>query len=224
MTIPREEIKDVRDFKKEVSFFEHLIVALNRCVEGHSEEPAVHSLRSSNFGIDFNATLDVAAMFGVILKGIKLALDKISKHRDLKRNAEELGIDPKLVKQLGHQSTQAMNDSIDAIEAEVFQHCKLAKNGDLTELKTAVRLRINGLANRIERGFVFEVRTMLPEQPSEEQSKMGEAISSLSTLRFELMPGPRILELPEPEDAVEDDAVDDAPPVAKTKKLKKKPD
>lgn len=90
MTIPREEVEDVRDFKKEVSFLEHLIVALTRCVEGHAEEPAVYSLRSSNFGIDFKATLDVAAMFGLILRGLKLALDKISKHRDLKRNAEEL--------------------------------------------------------------------------------------------------------------------------------------
>lgn len=111
-----------------------------------------------------------------------------------------------------------MEDSIEAIEAEVFQHCKLADNGDLTELKTGVRLRINGLANRIERGFIFEVRTVLPEQPNAEQRKMGEAIGSLSTLRFEPMPGPRILELPEAEDAVDDDA-----PTAKPRKPKKKP-
>jgi hypothetical protein len=219
MTMPRDEIKDVRAFKKEVAFFEHLVVALNRCIEGNAAAPTVYCLRSSNFGIDFKATLDVAAAVGLILRGVKLALDKLSKHRELKKSAEDIGIDPKLVEQLGQQSKKAMEDSVAEIEADVFQHCKLAENGDLQELKTAVRLRINGVVNRIERGFIFEVRTELPKTPTAEQKKMGETISSLSTMRFEPIAGPRLLELPEADEA-EDDVLEAIP--SKPKKLKKK--
>jgi DNA polymerase III delta prime subunit len=148
----------------------------------------------------------------VVIKGIKLSLDKMKKHRELKAQAEELGYEQSVLDQIESQSERMMKSSIEDIETEVLQHFK--KDGDTTELKTAIRLRINGMANRMERGFSFEVRTALPPQPTPDQAKMGKLVEALTTLRFEPIAGPRLLALPE---AVEEPEEDKA---LKTKKKK----
>jgi hypothetical protein len=218
MTVPRSEVKDgLGRLIEELKFFDELMQRLSECVDGTSQDPPVASLRSSDFGIDVSTTLDVAGVFALIVKGVKLALDRISKFRKLKEDAEALGIDSDTVESLTKKSQEAMVAAVDEIEAEVFQHCSLDDAGRVNELKTAIKFKINGLANRMERGFTFEVRTTLPAEASDKAAKMGELVAGLTQVRFEPMAGPRLLALPEAEPDK-----DDAPETATAKRAPKK--
>src|SRR5207249_11356858 len=131
--------------------------------------------RSSNFGIDVKASLDVVGALALIIKGVKLALDKLGKFRKLKEDAEQLGVDA-VVDEVTRKSKESLEVAIDEIEAEVFQHCKLDNDGRINELKTALKFKINGLANRMERGFAFEVRSTLPPSADEKAVGMHEIV------------------------------------------------
>ncbi|MEX2093276.1 MAG: hypothetical protein WD971_11395, partial [Pirellulales bacterium] len=93
--------------------------------------------------------------------------------------AEELGV-VETVEAINKKSTEAMTTAVDEIEAEVFQHCKMDDEGRVNELKTAIKFKINGLANRMERGFSFEVRTTLPPKPDPKVAQMGEMVAALA--------------------------------------------
>lgn len=199
MTVPRVEVDDgMRELLRELAFFDQFILSLSECVDGRASDPRVVGLRSSNFGIDVSTTLDVAGVFALIVKGVKLAIAKVSKYRKLKEDAEELGV-AETVDAINKKSTEAMTSAVEEIEAEVFQHCTLDDTGRVNELRTAIKFKINGLANRMERGFSFEVRTTLPSNPEPKVAEMGEMVAALSQITFEPIMGPRLLALPEGE-------------------------
>lgn len=220
MTVPRVEVRDgMRELIKELLFFDKLITDLSECVDGQARDPQVMSLRSSDFGIDVSTTLDVAGIFALIVKGVQLALAKINKYRKLKADAEELGV-AETVEAIDRKSTEALETAVEEIEAEVFQHCKLDDTGRINELKTSIKFKINGLANRLERGFSFEVRTALPAKPDDKATQMGQMVTALSQISFEPITGPRLLALPEGEDEQVDGggAADKKPKKAKAQK------
>ena len=201
MTIPRIGINgDLSGLQQEISFFGRLLVELTEVTEGSTEENKVYSLHASDFGIDVMATLSVAAQFATIVAGVKAALDKIKDFKDLKEKAETLGIDKDTVNQLTEKGKAEMETKLEEIHAEVFQNCKVDEEGRINELKSGIKLRLNGLANRLDQGFSFEVRTSPPESPSDEDEKNVNSIHSFYNIRFEPLSGPRLLELPENEE------------------------
>ena len=201
MTIPREGINGgLRGLQREIAFFAQFLVELTEVIEGSTEENEVYSLHASDFGIDVMATLPVAAQFAAIVAGVKAAFDMIKDFKNLKEKAEELGVDEDTVNKLTEKGEAAMETKLDEIHAEIFQDCKVDENGRVNELKSGMKLRLNGLANRMDQGFSFEVRTSLPESPSEEDEKHVEAIRSFGSIKFEPLEGSRLLELPENED------------------------
>ena len=205
MTIPREGINGgLRGLQREIAFFAQFLVELTEVTEGSTEENEVYSLHASDFGIDVMATLSVAAQFATIVAGVKAAFDIIKGFKNLKENAEQLGVDEDTVNKLTEKGKAAMETKIDEIHAEIFQDCKVDENGRVNELKSGMKLRLNGLANRMDQGFSFEVRTSLSESPSEEDEKHVEAIRSFGSIKFEPLSGSRLLELPENEDDEDD--------------------
>jgi hypothetical protein len=226
VTIPRETVKDgLRSLRKEIQFFEQLMVQLTECNDGVAAEPAVRSLRSSGFGIDVVTTLHVASAMATIVAGVKNALDVIAKYRDLRKKAEDIGVKPKIAEQLGEQGKEAMETALDEIEAEVSQHCKIGDEGRANEIRSAIRVKIRGVAARMERGFTFEVRTSLPEHAGAADVALATPITGLSALRFEKISGPPLLELPEADDDGPPPAEGDHPPKkASAPRRRKKPE
>ena len=163
----------------------------------------VYSLYASDLGIDVIATLAVAADFAGIVTALQHAFDKIAQFRDLKAKAEDLEVDAQTVEGLFAQGQQVMGDALEEIHAKVFQNCKVDDEGRVRELKTAVEFRLNELANRLDKGFMFEVRTELPEEPTEPQESQAEQVAALSTVEFRQIEGPRVFELPETDEEAE---------------------
>ena len=193
----------LRELQRELEFFGQLLVELTEVAEGGASEHEVYSLYASDLGIDVIATLAVAADFAGIVTALQYAFDKIAQFRDLKAKAEDLGVDAQTVEGLSAQGHQVMDDALDEIHAKVFQNCKVDDEGRVRELETAFELRLNGLANRLDKGFMFEVRTELLEEPTEPQESQAEQVAALSTVEFRQIEGPRMLELPETDEEAE---------------------
>lgn len=222
VSIPREAVDDgLRELQREIGFFGQFLVELTEVIEGSFHDNKVYSIHASDFGIDVLATLHVAAQFAIIVTGVKAALETIREYRKLKEKAETLGIEEKLVDQLTEKGTAAMTAKLDDIHAEVFQKCKMDDGGRVNELKSGIRLRLNGLANRLDRGFTFEVRTGLPEGSSQEAQKQAEQIKAFSSIRFERLEGVPVLQLPEDK---EGEAEAEGGSKTPKKKQKKNPD
>ncbi|HVZ19474.1 MAG TPA: hypothetical protein VG871_00350, partial [Vicinamibacterales bacterium] len=181
-------------------------------------EPTVRTLRSSGFGIDLQTSLAVAKGVATIVGGVKMTLDMIAKWRHLRKQAEELGVDPEVAEKLGAQGKKKLEDKIDELEAEIFQHTVVTNEGRLNELRSGVRVRIRGVAARMERGFNFEVRTALPPSADQKQKEMAVPITALSKMRFERIEGPPLLELPEGDGPDADDGVSKKSGIGKKKK------
>lgn len=198
MTIPRERLDGgLRGLQREISFFAQFLVELTETVEGSVDENEVYSLHASDFGIDAMTTLSVANKFAIIIVGIKAAFDTVMGYRDLKERAKKLGVDDKTVSQLAKESEEKMSSAIEEVHIEIFQDCKVDDKGRIRELKNGLTFRLNGLANRIDRGFSFEVRANFPEPKSDEDKKKVEKINAFSEIKFQPLSETRLLELPE---------------------------
>ena len=202
MTIPRSAVAaGLLSLETQVKFFGQFLLELSETVEGKAEDPKVYSLQSSDFGIDLNTSINLAGVFSLIVKGTKKALDGLRKYRALRKQAEDIGVKPELADQLGKEGSSGMEHSIIEIQLEVIQkHCVVENEGRRNELSNALKLRINGLANRMDQGFSFEVRTNLPPDAPKEQRVMAEHVAALTSISFGPVDGPRLLSLPEVED------------------------
>ena len=199
ISIPRERVTGgLRELQREIKFFGQFLAELTEVVDGSPDEHRVCSLYASDFGIDVSATLSVAAQLATIITGLTMAFEKFARFKKLKEDAAGLGVDKEQLDLLTEQGRKGVESVLDKLCVDVFQDCKI-ENGRLNELKTGVRLRLNGLANRLDQGYRIEVRTELPDNASEGQKDDAKKVSALSVVTFQPVGGPRLLSLPESE-------------------------
>lgn len=203
MGIPPEQIDGLFAFEDEVHFFAYLMRDLTEVATGEHRDSQVYSLHSSVFGIDVMAALEVAALLATAVQGIKTVLDLLKDYRDLKQKAEHLAVDPEVVDRLTEKGTQRVEQRLEELTVELFQSCKVSDQGRVNELKTAVRLRLNGVVNRIEKGFTFDVRTALPADAGAAAQADAAKVAAFTSLRFEPITTP-LLSLPEATHATEE--------------------
>ena len=185
-TIPREAVDEELDrLQKEVLFFGRLVSTVAEVVEGSSGDPVkVRSLQSSDFAIELATNISVAAGLATAVEYLVRGLRKLNEIRAVKNQMQELGFEPELLDKLDKKGEAAVDAEIAEVEAEIFQDRKSNDDGRVNELRTGIRLRLKGLAARLERGYSVEVRTELPTEPTTDDEQKGEAISALSQVRF----------------------------------------
>ena len=187
LTIPREAVSEKLDrLQEEIRFFGSLVSTVAEVVEGSPGDPVkVRSLQSSDFAIDLATTISVAASLATAVEYLVRGLKKLKEIRAIKDKMEELGFEKDLLDALDDKGDAAIEAEIDEIDAKIFQDQKIDDEGRTNELRTGIRLRLKGLAARLERGYSVEVRTELPVEPTKDDEKKGVAISALCQIRFE---------------------------------------
>lgn len=198
MTMPRSLVQAIGELEKQIDFFGDFVSDVTEVVAGKRDQPKIYSLHSSDFGIDVKTVLEVAGAIGTVLTLINEGLAALDRFRGIKKEAEAIGMGESLLEQIMEQGKQKMEETLDEVEAEVFNHCKLDDEGRKNEMKTAIRIKLTGVAARMERGFAFEVRAEPPRDATEDDQKSVAAVKALSSLRFGPT-GPPILALPEPQ-------------------------
>ena len=200
ISIPRKRVSGgLRELQLEIKFFAQFLAELTEVVDGSVDEHQVYSLHASDFGIDVSATLNVAAQLATIITVLTSAFNKVVRFKKLKEDAAALGLEKEQLDLLTEQGRNSVESTIKELHAEVFQDSKV-ENGRINELKIGVRLRLNGLANRLDQGYRVEIRTELCDSPSEEDKNEAKKIAALSAVTFQPVEGQRLLSLPESEE------------------------
>ena len=186
-TIPREAVgEELERLQKEIRFFGSLVFMVAEVVKGSTADPVkVRSLQSSDFAIDFAASLAVTVNLATAVDYLVRGLKKLNEIRAVKDKMQELGFEQGLLDELDNRGEAAIDGEIEEVETKIFQDHKIDDQGRVNELRTGITIRLKGLAARLERGYSVEVRTELPAEPTEEDKRKGAAISALSQVRFE---------------------------------------
>ena len=186
-TIPREAIDEELDrLQREVLFFGSLVSMVAEVVDGPpGTSVKVRSLQSSDFAIELATNISIAAGVANAVQYLVRGLKKLNEIRAVKDEMQKLGFEQKLLDEVDHKGEAAIDTEIEEVNASIFQDHKINDEGRVNELRTGIRLRLKGLAARLERGYSVEVRTELPAKPTEDEEQKGAAISVLSQVRFE---------------------------------------
>ncbi len=186
-TIPRKAVDEELDrLQKEILFFSRLVSMVTEVVGGSSGDPVkVRSLQSSDFAIDLVTNISVAAGLATAVEYLVRGLKKLNQIRAVKDQMQELGFEQELLDELDKKGEAAIDAEIEEVDVKIFQDHKINDEGRVNELRTGIRLRLRGLAARLERGYSVEVRTELPAEPTKDQKQKGASIAALSQIRFE---------------------------------------
>ena len=199
MYIPRDEVPGgLSELNRELRFFNIFLSTLTQIVEGEAETIPVYSVSSSEFfGLDVVTTLRVAAEVTTIMTGISLVLKKILKQKKFKEEAEELGYSKEILDQIDAQSSARVKEQLNDIHIEICQSSKVENEHRKTEMNSALRLHLNSLAMKHERGFHIDVRTQEENDVTGEDEEKVKSIRTYATIEFLPPEGARVLELPE---------------------------
>lgn len=186
-TIPRSAVDEKLDrLQKEVYFFARLVSLVAEVADDSSSHPLkVRSLQSSDFGIDLMTNISVAAGVATAVEYLVRGLKKLNEIRAVKDQMQELGFEQEFLDKLNKKGEAAVDAEIEQIDAEIFQDHKIDNDGRINELRTGIKLHLKGLAARLERGYSVEVRTELPPEPTEDEKRKEERITTLSQIRFQ---------------------------------------
>jgi hypothetical protein len=98
-------------------------------------------------------------------------------------------------------ANKLMEKAIEEFSVTIINEFK-GDQGRKNELATAVKISLNAMANRIDRGFNFEVRIEPPDQNSKDKTDMTEKAvravqAAAANMQYMKLEGPPILALPE---------------------------
>ena len=146
----------------------------------------------------------------IVAAGIATAVERILKAyknflevKKLRRELAEKGVPDENIKGIDQHISESMGAALDEISKEEFEsHCVVEDKGRRNELKIEFRLGLNKLANRIDRGYNFEVRASKEasdsdESPDETNRHLERIRDASEGLEFVNDTGEAILSLPE---------------------------
>ena len=197
--IPRGEVSGgLPEFNSELRFFNIFLTTLTQIVEGEAETIPVYSVSSSEFfGLDAVTSLNVAASVTTIITGISLVLKRILKQKEFKEQAEKLGFGKEVLDQIDAQSRAQVEEQLNEIHVKICHASKIEDEHRKTEMSSALRLHLNSLAMKHERGFHIDIRTQEEDGPTEDDREKVKSIRTYATIEFLPPKGARVLELPE---------------------------
>lgn len=197
--IPRDDIASSFDeFIREARDINYIVRVFSEVATGTTGETTLASLSSSDYFISLiPASVTIVA---VLAKSINWLLDAYQKVQNIKKTTAELkGLKaPQQVQETIEQwAEEVMKEEVKRQVAS-FAADYISKNtqdaGRRRELEIALEHAINMIANRIDRGFGFEVRA-LPPSPVTDEAPLGDETKSTSMTADEMLHYRTIVEI-----------------------------
>jgi len=211
--IPRVAVSNkLKPFARELIDLDRILLPFEELTTGERPDYEIRSISSSAFQIFLSSPGATVACIALTVERVvalyKQLLDIRLAHRQLK----DSGVPKDTLGGIEEHASGHMASGIDTIVEELLtefgQHLD---DGRRHELRKALKVSLNGIANRIDRGYYIEVRAGLlpPDEegededegeggPTSEDRQYVEAISARQEgLRFMRLSGSSILSLPE---------------------------
>jgi hypothetical protein len=207
--VPREVVNNhFSEYVKELRQFELIFRTFSEITTGKAEEFTVRTI-SSDLIVYINAAPAVAALVATALERIITVYKELLEIRRLRNELSAQEVSDEELKSIDTHINIKMDKAIEKLAREIMaEYYKPSSMARKNELTNALRISLNKLANRIDRGYNIEVRVAeLPKEEIQEgqekaepteESQHFEAIKKASpNLQFIRLEGEPVLSLPE---------------------------
>jgi hypothetical protein len=220
-TIPRAAIKDqLGELGKEIRTLNFILFTISEAVTGEKEEFEIRTLSSSGIMLYVSMSLNLATFLSAIMSKIVSTYKDVIYIKDIVNGKlKKKEIPDQTLAPLIDYANQMMEKKIKEIASETIREYTKTDSGRKNELENGLVSALNILANRIDKGFIVEIRVAeLPPPPvteeipqeditkSENIRKIKEASKTLEYRRIEGDPILKLKESEIPEEKVKAEA------------------
>jgi hypothetical protein len=205
--IPRQAVEDkLGQFAKELHELEFILNTFAQVSTGKKEDLKIRTLSSSGLLVYLLATPAFAACVAKSIDYVVGLYKKLLEIRKMRLEIERLEM-PDISEQMKERANNVMSDGLEDVTVKIIDEFYVGKDGERKhELTNSVRVSLNRIANRIDKGFNIEVRiepltaptTEASAQVTKAQATIQAATPNMQYLKLE---GPAILALPENSEA-----------------------
>jgi len=207
--VPREVVKNqFSEYVKELRQFELIFRTFSEITTGKSGEFTVRTI-SSDLIVYVNATPAVAALVATALERIITVYKELLEIRRLRNELSDQEVTDEELKSIDTHINIKMDKAIEKLAREIMtEYYKPSSIARKNELMNALRISLNKLANRIDKGYNIEVRVAeLPKHEGQEEQDELEPTEKIQhfdaikkatpNLQFIRLEGEPVLSLPE---------------------------
>jgi hypothetical protein len=206
LLIPREAVDNkLADFTEELDNLKFILNTLSEVATGHQEDLKIRTVSSSALMLFLAASPGFAAMMAKVIDFIVGQYKKILEIKKLQVEIERLQLPDEISEKTKEHANTRMEGEINKFTTEIMQEYVVQDDGRKNELKVAVKISLDMIANRIDRGFNFEVRIEPPKALAkgepESDGAIQQAVKTIQAasvnMQYMKLEGPPILALPE---------------------------
>jgi len=204
--IPRVAVSNrLLDFAEELEELGFILNTFAEVATGSKDDLTIKTISSSELLVYLNAVAPYAACLAVAIERTVSLYKQLLEIRKLRQELGKQGVPDTETTGIEDYANNLMKNGIEKISVEIVaQFYKKKDDGRKNELKNSVRISLNRLANRIDKGFNMEVRV----QPLANNDQTTEAAIQIKTsidliqkaagnMQFLKLDGQPILKLPE---------------------------
>lgn len=204
--IPRSAIDNkLINFAEELKDIEFILNTFSEVATGTRDGQTIRTISSSDILVYLDAAVQYAVCLAVSIERVVALYKQLLEIRKLRQELQQQGVPKKAMSEIEKHANNMMENGIEKIASDlVNEYHKKEDKGRRNELINAVKISLNKIANRIDRGFNIEVRVApLPKSGGKdnEDEELRKAVESIQTatanMRFLKLEGKPILELPE---------------------------
>lgn len=206
LLIPRDAVHErLGDFADELEEMKFILNTFSEVATGRIDDLKIRTISSTDLMVYLAAVPKLGAIVAKVVDFIVTQYKKILDIKKLQQEIERLELPDEISAKTKEHANTRMEAEIETFTVEIMnQYTVVTDDGRRHELTTQVRIALNKIANRVDRGFNFEVRIEPPKDAIKEADKAEEvkravqAIQAASVnMQYLKSEGPPILALPE---------------------------
>lgn len=215
ITIPRESVSNELDnFGRELVKIDKLLGVFSEISTGSRDDFKIKSISSSALNVVLESAPAVAVMIATALERISSLYEKILNIIKLHKDMQNNSVPDTMLKDMEKFLQKSLKDEIEKAAKDIEDGLlKKVETIRRQELKTELRNTLKELANRFDRGYIFDVRgstakhedDLEDEEPAKGTAAWQRKIvaSKRERLKYFKVEDKPILGLPEPENDAE---------------------
>lgn len=203
--IPRDAVDNsLNGFAKELKELIFVLNAFSEVATGKPDELSIKTISSSDLTVYLDAPVPFAACLAIAIERIVALYKQLLEIKKIRGELLKQGVPDKQTAGIEEHANTMMDSGIETLTVELLEKYHPGKDGHRkNELGNALRVSLNRIANRIDRGYSIEVRVeALKAAPdTEEGKKTAEQIAAVQAasknMQFMKLEGAPILKLSE---------------------------
>lgn len=209
--VPRVFVNNnLEEFSEELDELDFVVKNFEEISTGKREDLSIKTISSSDLMVFLDIVPKVGVCLAIAIERIITLYKKILEIRKLHSELEDQGIPEKNLEGVKKYSNSSMSSGINELADDIMDRFYEGNSNDRkNELKNELKITLNKIANRVDKGFNFEIRVEKEESDENdaEESSQDENFNIIQgaskELRFLNLSGSPILSLPEQTDEEE---------------------